>query len=57
VFFLETAQQVLFAQQFGLHPSWLGAFERMQEAAGSCNGLTSMASTTANKMGAVLRIS
>jgi hypothetical protein len=35
VFFFEVAQQVLFAQQFGLQPSGLGAFERMQEAAGS----------------------
>jgi hypothetical protein len=34
VLFFEAAQQVLFAQQFGLQPSGLGRFERMQEAAG-----------------------
>jgi hypothetical protein len=51
VFFLETAQQVLFAQQFGLQPSGLGVFERMQEAAGSCRGLTIIANAMANKIG------
>lgn len=57
VFFFETAQQVLFAQQFGLQPSGLGAFERMQDAAGSCSGLTNIANTTANRIAAVfLRI-
>jgi hypothetical protein len=55
VLFFEVAQQVLFAQQFGLQPSGLGAFERMQEAAGSCRGRTSIASTTANRI-AVFRI-
>ncbi|MEY2510963.1 MAG: hypothetical protein QOE26_1726 [Verrucomicrobiota bacterium] len=55
VFFFETAQQLLFAQQFGLQPSGLTAFERMQEAAGSCSGRTSMATTTANRI-AVFRI-
>jgi hypothetical protein len=55
VLFVEVAQQVLFAQQCGLQPSGLGAFERMHEAAGSCSGRTSIASTTANRI-AVLRI-
>ena len=54
--FLETAQQLLFAQQFGLQPSALGAFERMHEAAGSWSGLPNMASTTANRIVAVFRI-
>ena len=35
VSFLEVAQHVLFAQQFILHAFSLGAFERMQDAAGS----------------------
>jgi hypothetical protein len=56
VFFLETAQQLLFAQQFGLQPSALGAFERMHEAAGSWSGLTNIASTTANRIVAVFRM-
>jgi hypothetical protein len=53
---LETAQQFLFAQQFGLQPCGFGAFERMHEAAGSCSGLIAIANTTANRIGAVLRI-
>ena len=56
VLFFEAAQQLLFAQQCGLQPSGLGAFERMQDAAGSWSGLTNNASTTAKKMGAVLRM-
>jgi hypothetical protein len=56
VLFFELAQQLLFAQQFGLQPSALGAFERMQEAAGSWSGRTTMASTTANRIVAVFRI-
>lgn len=56
MFFFETAQQVLFAQQFGLQPSGLGAFERMQEAAGSWSGRANIASTTAIRMAAVFRI-
>src|SRR5205085_11005646 len=51
--FLESAQQLLFAQQCGLQPCWSGAFERMHEAAGSWSGLTSIASTTVNRMAAV----
>jgi hypothetical protein len=35
VLFFEVAQQLLFAQQCGLQPSGLGAFDRMQDAAGS----------------------
>ena len=54
--FFEVAQQLLFAQQSILHRCSLGAFERMQEAAGSWSGLTNIASTTANRMGAVLRM-
>jgi hypothetical protein len=56
VLFFEVAQQVLFAQQFGLQPSGLTAFERMHEAAGSWSGRTAIASTTAIKIGAVLRM-
>jgi hypothetical protein len=56
VLFFEVAQQVLFAQQFGLQPSGLGAFTRMQEAAGSWSGLIAIASTTAIRIGAVLRM-
>jgi hypothetical protein len=56
VLFFEVAQQVLFAQHFGLQPSRLTAFERMQEAAGSWSGRTAIASTPAIKIGAVLRM-
>jgi hypothetical protein len=56
VSFLEVAQQVLFAQHFGLHASWLGAFESMQDAAGSCNGLNDIAKSTANRISIRLRI-
>jgi hypothetical protein len=54
--FFDSAQQVLFAQQFGLQPSALGAFERMQDAAGSWSGLTNSARTIANRIGAVRRM-
>jgi hypothetical protein len=56
VVFPEKAQQVLFAQQFGLQLSWLGALDRMHESVGSCNGLIAIASATANRIGTVLRI-
>jgi hypothetical protein len=56
VFFSDTAQQVLFAQQPGLQAFGLGAFERMHDAAGKRSGATAMASTTVNKIAAVLRI-
>jgi hypothetical protein len=56
VLLLETAQHVSLAQQCGLQPSVLGPFERMQEAAGSCSGLTNIARTTANRIGAVFRM-
>jgi len=56
VLFFEVAQQLLFAQQCGLQPSALGAFDKMQEAAGNCSGRTSIASRTANRIGVVLRI-
>ena len=56
VLFFETAQQVLFAQQSILHASWLGAFERMQDAAGSWSGRASIASTTAQRIAAVFRM-
>jgi hypothetical protein len=55
VLFFEVAQQLLFAQQCGLQPSGLDAFERMQEAAGSWSGRTTIVSTTANRI-AVFRI-
>jgi hypothetical protein len=57
VAFLESAQQVLFAQQFGLQPSELGAFERTHDAAGSWSGLASIANTTVTTIVAVFRIS
>lgn len=56
VLFADTAQQVMFAQQLLLQASWLGAFERMQEAAGSLNGVINIASTTAKRMAADFRI-
>jgi hypothetical protein len=55
-FFFETAQQFLFAQQFGLQPAGSGAFERMHEAAGSWSGRTAIANTTAIRIGAVFRM-
>jgi hypothetical protein len=57
VFLCETAQQVLFAQHPLLQASWLGAFERMQDAVGSRSGVTNIASTIVNRIAAVLRIS
>ena len=54
--FLESAQQLLFAQQCGLQPCCSGAFERMQDAAESWSGLTSIASTTANRITPVFRM-
>jgi len=57
VFFCEVAQQVMFAQQLLLQASWLGAFDRMHEAAGSRNGVLNIASATVNRIAAVLRIS
>jgi hypothetical protein len=56
VLFFEVAQQLLFAQQSILHRCSLGAFERMQDAAGSWSGLTNIANSTAKRMGAVLRM-
>lgn len=53
-FFLEVAQQLLFAQHFGLQPSGLGAFERMQEAAGKRSGAAAMANTIVNRITAAL---
>jgi hypothetical protein len=46
----------MFAQHPGLQASWLGAFDKMQEAAGSRMGVTSIASTIVNRIAAVLRI-
>ena len=57
VFFSDTAQQVMFAQQLLLQASWLGAFERMHDAAGGRRGVINIASTTVNRIAAVLRIS
>jgi hypothetical protein len=56
VSFLEVAQQVLFAQHFALQASWLRAFERMQDAAGSWSGRTAIARSTANRMAAFFRM-
>ena len=56
VFFSDTAQQVMFAQQLLLQASWLGPFERMHDTAGNCNDVVNIASTTANKIAAVFRI-
>jgi hypothetical protein len=57
VFLCDTAQQVMFAQHLLLQASWLGAFERMHDAAGNRRGVTNIASTIVNKIAAVLRIS
>ena len=57
MFFCEVAQQIMFAQQLLLQASWLGAFDRMHEAAGSRNGVLNIASATVNRIAAVLRIS
>ena len=46
----------MFAQHPGLQAFGLGAFERMHDAAGKRSGATAMASTTVNKIAAVLRI-
>jgi len=46
----------MFAQQLLLQASWLGAFDRMHEAAGSRNGAIAIASATVNRIVAVLRI-
>jgi hypothetical protein len=56
LFFSETAQQIMFAQQLLLQASRLGEFEKMQEAAGSWNGITNNASKTVNRIVAVFRI-
>ena len=56
VFFSDTAQQVLFAQHPGLQAFWLGAFERMHDAAGKRSGVTAIASTTVNRIAALFRI-
>lgn len=56
MFFLETAQQVLFAQHLLLQASRLGAFDRTHDAAGIRSGATVMANTTVNRMAAVFRI-
>jgi hypothetical protein len=50
------AQQVLFAQQPILQAFWLGAFERMQDAAGKRSGVTAIASTTVIRIATLFRI-
>lgn len=57
MFFCETAQQVMFAQQLLLQASWLGAFDRMHDAAGRRSGEINIASTTVSRIAAVFRIS
>jgi hypothetical protein len=47
----------MFAQQLLWQASWLGAFERMHDAAGSRSGAINIASTTVSRIAAVLRIS
>ena len=47
----------MFAQQLLSHPSWLGVFDRMHDAAGSRNGVINIASATVSRIAAVLRIS
>jgi len=56
VFFSDSAQQVMLAQQLLLQASWLGPFERMHDAAGNCSDVANIANTTANKIAAVFRI-
>ena len=46
VFFCETAQHAMFAQQPLLHASLLGALERMHDAAGRRTGATATAAVT-----------
>jgi hypothetical protein len=57
VFFSDTAQQVMLAQQWLLQASWLGAFERMHDAAGTWSGAINIANTIVSRIAAVLRIS
>ena len=57
VFFFDTAQQVLFAQQLLLQASRLGAFDRMHAAAGRRSGVIDIASESVRKIAAVFRIS
>ena len=56
VFFSDTAQQVMFAQQLLLQASWLGAFERMHDAVGKRSGASDIASTIGIKIAPVFRI-
>src|ERR1700681_1598608 len=56
VFLCETAQQVMFAQHPLLQASWLGAFDRMHDAAGSRNGVINSASASVSRIAVVLRI-
>jgi hypothetical protein len=46
----------MFAQHLLLQASRLGAFERMHDAAGNRSGEINIASTTVNRIAAVLRI-
>jgi hypothetical protein len=56
VFSFETAQHVMFAQQSLLQASWLGAFDRMHDAAGSRSGVINTASKTVTRIADVFRI-
>jgi hypothetical protein len=56
LFFSETTQQIMSAQHLLLQASWLGDFEKMQDAAGSWSGITNNASTTVNRIAAVFRM-
>src|SRR5437588_4194884 len=54
--FLEVAQQVLFAQQPGLHALCAGASERMQVRAERCSGAIFSAATVASENAILLII-
>lgn len=47
----------MFAQQLGLQAFWLGAFDKIHDAAGSRSGVINIASKTVTRIAAVFRIS
>ena len=57
VFFSDTAQQVMLAQQCLLQASWLDAFERMHDTAGTWSGAINIAHPIVSRIAAALRIS
>jgi hypothetical protein len=56
VFFCDVAQQVLFAQQPGLHAFPAGAFKRMQDRAEMLIGATRSAAAIATEIMILLNI-